>query len=115
MSAETQPEQRRTFSHVRDEWYGKDVLRGLVDAMYISVDDCDFMFEWHDLATEGKKSTSRLGMFEDAWSVFTACPEFFAWLASKHGTNPQPAEVIEGLLSLGFVDETTRAKPESDR
>jgi hypothetical protein len=98
----------KTFSHLRAQWYGKDIQKDVADAVYIQVGSADLGITWH---RQSGRDVVRLDIFEDSWAAFWACPELFAWLGKQHGSNPQPQLVVESLLALGFGDKTARSQP----
>lgn len=52
----------------------------------------------------------KVSIFSDAWSAFTAAPEFFKGL-SELGNNSSVEDVVELMNTLGWADKTPRVNP----
>lgn len=59
----------------------------------------------------GTRLTPKLEVFSDSWAALIAMPDILEWLGEMDDIGFTPQELAEKLLSMGFVDRTTRENP----
>ena len=84
-----------------DEKYDDEIMIGRLSEH----DGCEYEFAIRWVALGGK-SVPYLEMFQDAFLAINDMPELMQALAALHETYPQPQEIFDLLIGLGYKDFT---------
>lgn len=107
---------KKTFVIFSQSYYADSIRdsskNSLVDDISIQInDDYEIVLEWIGLENN-KPSSLKVGIFDDAFKIFTDCPELFIELSKLHGQkSPTVEEIASMLKKLGFKDKTLRKRP----
>lgn len=121
-----------TFCILSQSYYGPSALAlgedGKVDEIIVTMSDGEGFFRevcipWYELSGH-KQPVPWLKVAADSWLLLgmaTQPEESFLKLLSRlsiqcwTGEYPQPQQVAEGLLLIGFKDDTKRTLPDSEK
>lgn len=73
----------------------------------------EIFLRFYDL--HGTKLTPKLEVFHDSWAALLAMPDILEWLGEMDDIGFTPQELVEKLLSMGFIDRTTRENPNAHK
>ena len=102
----------RAFYRSTEAWYGpspwidNDIYFGLYSPEGGTYGEMSI--EWIEL--EGRQ-VPKLQVYDDAWYLLEEFYDVLKWLADHSNHDVTPEEVMAGLLSHGFKDQTEREAP----
>lgn len=103
----------KTFIVSHEAWYAKSIGLPMPEISIIEAHPgggCyfEFVIKWEVIRDE---LAPKIEIFDDAWIAFKKYNNLFKRLALLNNMSPQPKDIIQLLLELGFKDVTERKNP----